>query len=220
MNKDVTPITRFIIADDDDIVIKLLYESLFLNNDHFELLAIASDGRQLIEHCQNFEADIVITDIDMPVVNGIAAIKNVRELQIPVKFIALSNYSNHAYYKHLLDAGANAYVLKDLQYTFFELKKAIEQVKKDCFYLDSKVKVNRESQPVTDTVIDPVNELNSSERKVARLIYAGRTVNQISREIGKSPKTIEKYRTDVYEKLGVKNAIELVKFIALHDLTF
>jgi DNA-binding NarL/FixJ family response regulator len=55
---------------------------------------------------------------------------------------------------------------------------------------------------------------------VARLIYAGRTVNEISQEIGKSPKTIEKYRTDMYEKLGVKNAIELVKFIAVHNLTF
>jgi DNA-binding NarL/FixJ family response regulator len=108
-------------------------------------------------------------------------------------------------------------VLKDLQYTFYELKKAIQGLKQEDFYLDSKIRMPREHVPVAQHA-DPINDLNSYERKITRLTYAGKTIKEISVETGKSPKTVEKYRSDIYVKLGVKNAIELVKFIALHNL--
>lgn len=211
------PVSNIIIADDDDIVIELLKDELFKNNAAYHLLAVAHDGAELVESCRAHRPDLVITDIDMPVMNGLTAIKKIREMNKQVKLIALSSYNNYSYYKHLLEVGANGYVMKDLQFTFYELKKAIQGLKHDAFYLDSRVRTPKEPAPPTNTV-DPINDLNFYERKITRLTYAGKTIKEISEETGKSPKTVEKYRSDIYVKLGVKNAIELVKYIAMHNL--
>ena len=103
---------KILLADDHAVVRKGL--QLFIGyEDNMQLVAEASDGDELIEMIQNHEADVLLLDLDMPKMNGITAIRKIKEMAPDLKIIVLTMHPEDIYGKTAMQMGASGYVIKD-----------------------------------------------------------------------------------------------------------
>lgn len=99
---------RVLLADDQPMLAKL---RKMLESD-FEVVGMVSDGRSLVEAAFQWKPDIIVTDISMPILNGITAARKIRHVLPRMKFIFLTMHSDHGYRMAAAGVGASAYILK------------------------------------------------------------------------------------------------------------
>jgi DNA-binding NarL/FixJ family response regulator len=191
-----------------------------------EVVGEAANGREAIRNIQQVCPDIVILDIAMPEMNGIEAAVRIRELCSDAQIIILSMHSSSEHIFRALQAGAQAYVLKESAGE--ELVEAIHAVRMGRRYL---------SQKISDTLIDdyvrsvsrqrgiegeqpsPLERLTAREREVLQLVVEGKSSAEIAGLLYLSPKTVETYRSRLMRKLDIEDLPTLVKFAIQHGLT-
>lgn len=208
-----------IIADDHEIFRDGL--ALMLSKQEtMSLIGQASDGRELIQMAKERQPDIILTDIKMPLVDGIAATRLLLQQHPDLKIIALSMSEEEGLIVEMLEAGAKGYLLKNADKQ--EILEAINTVHEgDIFYC--RHTSARLASLIVKSKFDPhkkkAEELfTDREIDIIRLICRQHTAQEIGDKLFISRRTVEGYRTRILEKMEVKNTAGVVIFALKHNL--
>jgi DNA-binding NarL/FixJ family response regulator len=197
-----------LLADDHDIVIAGL--RLVLDQPDIEIVGAVKDGRALVQAAQNLKPDVVITDLTMPLLNGIDAARRIRVRNPEVKIIFLTMHPDVGYAKEALALGNCGYVLKSS--VADELPLAIRTVLEGGTYVAQAI-----AEPVMRALETKPRErpsadrLTSRQREVLQLLAEGHSVKQIAFSLNVSPRTVEFHKYRIMEELGVRTMAELVR---------
>ena len=196
-----------LLTDDHQIIIDGL-KSLLKNQDEINVAAEACNGREAIRILELISIDVLLMDIDMPVMNGIDALKEIRKNHPKVKIIILSMHNEAGMIKSLIDLGANGYLLKSCSQT--ELIDAIKKVVLGQSYFSS---------DVTLALLKPAakqgqqNEiLTEREIEILKLIAGGFSNKEIGDQLFISHRTVDTHRTNLMKKLDVSNIAGLISY--------
>jgi DNA-binding NarL/FixJ family response regulator len=213
MNKAAAPL-RILLADDHVTVrhgLKLLIDS----QPDMNVVSEVSDGEAAIRGALELKPDVVVMDISMPGMNGLAATKKLKQQQPNAAIITLTRHSDDAYLQELLRAGALGYVLK--QSAPAELLQAIRAAAAGKAYLDSTLAkrvtsgfLAREGRTKEAGAV-----LTDREAEVLRRIASGYSNKETAARLSLSVKTVEAHKANAMRKLGLKGRIDIVKYALL-----
>ncbi|MDH4109079.1 MAG: response regulator transcription factor [Gammaproteobacteria bacterium] len=208
---------RIMIVDDHTIMRDGL-QALISGEPGFEVVGTAADGKTAIRNVAALQPDIILMDLTMPGTSGIDAIAHIKRQHPNVKVIALTFHKEDRYIHATLEAGADAYVLKDDSRA--ELFTALRSVLSGKSYL---------SPSICDRIVagylagndggskEPSWEiLTKREREVIKLIAEGHKTRQIAEYLSLSPKTVEKHRTNLMKKLDL-HSVSAVTLYAIQN---
>jgi DNA-binding NarL/FixJ family response regulator len=205
---------KIVIVDDH----KLIRDSLsqILNNHHrYEVVAACSDAEEGVDQAKNHQPHVVITDINMPGMNGFDAITLIKEQCATTKIIGMSLHTQPSYAIRMIRGGALAYVTKSSP--LGELFKALDAVLDGKRYLCNQIKNALTEQAMSDENDKYRFELLSGrEIEIINLISRGLSSKEIAGELFVSKKTVEVHRYNILKKLNLTNAAALVNFININ----
>jgi len=202
---------RILIADDHALVrsgIRLLVESL----DGVEVVAEAGDGLEALALVQAHRPDILLLDLALPGLNGLALLERMRDLPDMPRVIVLSMHAGPEYVARALNAGAGGYLLKDS--AFDELASALDAVAAKRRYLSRALDpgvIERFCDGLRDGE-DDLGVLTPRQRQILQLIAEGQGTRQIAKRLHVSVKTVETHRAQLMERLGIHDVAGLVRF--------
>ena len=208
-----------VIADDHEIFRDGLALMLSKQED-IALVGQAENGRELVEMVEKLNPDIVITDIKMPLLDGIEATKQLLKKNADRKIIALSMFDEDNLIIEMLEAGAKGYLLKNADKK--EILEAIVTVYEDnifyCRHTTSKL-----ASMIVKSRFDPQKKkqgvgFTDREKEIIRLICRQQTAQQIGNQLFLSKRTVEGYRTKIMEKMDAKNTAGVVIFALKNNL--
>ena len=210
---------RVFFADDHQIVREGL-RTLLKKQPDMEVVGEAENGRKTVQLVQELLPNVVIMDIAMPDLNGIEATRQIIANTPGVKVIALSMHSDRRFVVGILNAGASGYLLKDC--AFEELINAIRAVVANRIFLSPKIVetvIKDFSHLFQKLDISVFSNLTSREREVLQFLSEGKTTKQIAFHLDVSVKTVETYRQQIMDKLGIYSIAELTKYAIREGLT-
>ena len=204
---------RVLIADDHAIVREGLRQLLNGQRD-MEVAGEAEDGRQALEKVKSFHPDVILLDIAMPHLNGLEVISLIKEAAPETQVVVLSMHSKETYVQQVLSSGALGYVLKASPST--DILEAIRMAHRDEYFLSSRLKAEVIGKYLKTKRSAPAlrgyDLLTEREQQVFRLVAQGHSTSRIADILCVSPKTVEKHRTSLMNKLVVHDRLELLKY--------
>ena len=211
---------RVFIVDDHQIVLEGI-KSLFENNDNIEVVDVAANGKQAIEKIDRCNVNIVLMNIEMPVMNGCEATQIITDKYPDIKVIAFTMYNERALINNMLNAGAKGYLLKNIGKK--ELVKAIIKVNKGEEYFSSEIPITL-LKPLPQVLhkykqLDIlISHLTHRETEVLKHIALGMSNSEIGNELTISPRTVDSHRTNLMKKLSVHNIAGLIRYAIENQL--
>lgn len=204
---------RVIIADDHEIF-RDGFKVMMKKQEVIELIAEADNGKELVELTRTHQPDVIITDIKMPQMDGIAATKKIKELFPHIEVVALSMFDEENLIIDMLEAGAKGYLLKNTNKN--EVTQAVQAVYKGEIYYGNHT-TNRLAQMIAKSRFDPYQKggrpaFNEKELEIIRLICQEFSNKEIATQLDLSTRTIEGYREKILEKTGAKNTAGIVVY--------
>jgi len=212
---------RILIAEDDSLLRRTLVELLQLE-EGFEVVSHVGNGQQAIEHAGVYQPDVLLTDIDMPLMNGIELTRKVKELLPDCAVVILSKFGDDENLFSAIKAGASGYVLKDAGVD--EIKHAISEAKHGEGHLNPALVARvlaefsrvAEAKPSSRQVFA---ELTRREIEVLELIGKGMKNKAIADQLCLSEKTVKTHVTAVLRKLEVNDRTEAALLAQRHGLS-
>ena len=212
---------RIVLAEDHETVrqgLRLLLEA----QPGMQVVGEAGNGREALAQCASLHPDIVVMDVTMPEINGLAATREIRAKHERIAVVALTRHIDEAYVQELLNAGAAAYVLK--QSDSSQLIRAIHAAAEGRLYLDDAVAagvtrdyLRKHARPATHIAM-----VSDRESEVLRQIAWGFSNKEIAQALDLSIKTVEVHKANATRKLGLRGRIDIVRYAVLqgwlHDL--
>jgi len=179
--------------------------------DKYEVAGEAGNGQEFLDLLEQELPDIVLLDIEMPVMDGIAA-ANVAMGKYPdLKIITLSMYGEEDYYYQMVDAGVKGFLLKNSDMN--EVKNAIDTVVDGGNYFSSELLQNLvNSLRTSSKTREPQAELSEREIEILILICQGLSNQEIADQLFISKRTVDKHRANILEKSQCKNTAQLVMY--------
>jgi len=202
---------KIAIVDDHQILragLKVLLQCI----DNTDIVIEASNGKEFIEQLEVTTPDLVIIDINMPVMNGAEAVKIARKKIPNLKIIVLSMNREEHFFKTMNDLGVDGYIIKESDYE--ELEHAIETVLKGVKYFSQELLLSMVNNKPTHMKIN----LSDREQEVLNYMCKGLSANEIADKLFISPRTVEKYRSDLLLRTESANSISLVVFAIKNGL--
>ena len=211
---------KLMIVDDHPVIsdgLKILLSDV----KNIDVAATASNGKEALTVLKTKAVDVILLDIDMPVMNGIDAAPLILSAHPKIKIIALTSYSEKTLIKKMSDAGASGYLLKNVKKE--EIVTAIQNVFKGEKYFGGEVAIhlakNDAAEMLSNTVQHELTKLLSErEMEVLQLIANGFSNNAIAEKLFVSPKTVDNHRTTIMRKLNVHNVAGLVRIAIQNKL--
>lgn len=198
---------RILLADDHTIVLEGLQRLVV---EEFELVGAVLDGEALIRAAKETKPDVIVTDISMPVMNGIEAVRRLRDDDVEAKLIVLTMHSDVQLAVEALRAGVSGYLLKHSAGE--ELIRAVHEVLDGRTYLSpliaQDVLAHLLEEP--DAKHSPADRLTPRQREVLQLVAEGRSLKQIATALSISRRTAESHKYELMRSLGVGSTAELV----------
>ena len=204
-----------VLLVDDHAVLRQGLKVLLSQEADIQVVGEAENGREALERIAELQPNVVVTDISMPGLNGIETTRQLRRQYPEIKVVVLSMHADEEYVFQVLNAGAAGYVLK--QSDSIEILTAIRAVLADGSFLSPMI-----SQTVIDGYIrnarnqdeqqDELTLLTPREREVLQLLAEGLSNREIAAQLSISVKTVETHRSNMMNKLEVKNKTELIKY--------
>lgn len=206
---------RILLADDHRIVLDGL---LHLLEREFTVAGTASDGLQLIEEAKRLQPDVIVADISMPLLNGIDAVKRLREEGCSAKVVFLTMHPDMVYATRALEAGGSAYVLKHSASD--ELVTAIRTVLAGGSFISSALRTPSLQEHLDETRRRgrETIELTQRQREVLQLLAEGKSAKEIGAILGISARTVETHKYKMMDDLGVKTGAQLIQHAIRHGL--
>lgn len=207
---------KILLVDDHPVVRKGLHSCL-ANRDNLKIVGEAADGAESIQKAKELEPDIVLMDINMPGMDGLAVTETLRKEAPQIKVLVLSMHSTRDYVLRIIKAGARGYVLKDAPTE--ELLRAIEAVNAgDAFFSPSVARIALNQYVAESDDRDPISKLSDREREVLVQIANGKSNKEIASLLGIGVRTIETHRERIMRKLDIHSVAGLTKFAISHGL--
>jgi two-component system response regulator NreC len=209
--------TRVIIADDHAIV-RTGLRALLTSEPSLQLVGEATGGYEAVEMVTNSRPDILVLDLSMPDLDGIAVTKKLISLYPELKILILTLHEDDALLREAIKSGASGYVLKRAAES--ELISAIQFVMRGDMYIDPSMLryLIDETGRSTGANQESVEALTPREIDVLKLIVQGYTNRQIGEVLSISVRTVEGHRSNLSGKLGVSSRVELVRYAREHGL--
>ncbi|MFV0592805.1 MAG: response regulator [Draconibacterium sp.] len=198
--------TKIILVDDHAIVLDGL-KSLLAKLANAEVVAIASTAEEGLRVLKETGAQLVITDINMPGMDGLEMIKTIRTKFPPTKIIVLSLHDEPHYIRNILKNRVQAYILKNDTST--ELLTAVDHVLKGKIYLSSRINQIMMAQLDEDATEKLLTE---REIQIIKLIAREKSSKEIASELFISDRTVETHRKNILRKTNSKNIVGLIRF--------
>lgn len=208
---------RILLVDDQRLVLEGV-RILLQSRPELEVLGTAANGRDSVDAARKLRPDMVLMDVEMPIMNGVEATRRILRFLPDTQILGVSMYLDSRKITDMLNAGARGYVLK--QYSFDELFRAIKTVHGGHVYLcPAAAGVLVETMQRRDEVVARGELLSPREREVLQLIAEGFTTKEIAGQLGLSVKTVETHRKKVMNKLQLNNTAALTKYAIREGLT-
>ena len=199
------PITRVVLADDHDLVRSGIKALLGMVTD-VQVVAEARNGAELVTLVDALMPDVVMTDIAMPGMDGIAAIAEIHRRHPDVLLLVLSMYDSVDVVKRAVAAGASGYVMKDAP--AFELGQSVRSVMATGTYFSPAI-AQRLLQPAEASATD---DLTQRQIEILKFIAMGKASKEIAFELGLSPKTVDVHRGRIMERLRLNDIASLTRY--------
>jgi DNA-binding NarL/FixJ family response regulator len=200
-----------LLVDDHQIIIDGL-QSLIENAEGIRVISQANNGREALGILKILDVDVVLMDIDMPVMNGLDAAKIIHENYAATRVIILSMHGDRALIKELIKMGVDGYLLKNASKD--ELLNAIKMVASGDRYFSSDVTVSllNDEPAYNKTLTKSGLKLTAREIEILKLIAEGFTNKEIGEQLFISHRTVDTHRTNLMKKLNINNVAGLISF--------
>ena len=216
----MTPDTlKVAIADDHQIFRSGVILSLKPYS-HIKFVLEASNGQELIDGIEKDIPDIVLLDLRMPEMDGIETTKYLNKHYPQIRILILTMFEDERFVGHLMDSGANGYLLKSTDPS--EIVHAFADVMENGFYLNNFVnrvliKKNYAKQKFSPNLNSELT-ITDKEKEVLSLVCMEFTAQEIAQRMNISPRTVEAIKDRLMERFGVKNSVGLVFFAMKNSL--
>lgn len=210
------------LAEDNDLLASSIEEKLELFSDEFKFCYRAENGKRLLEMLETEDGiDVILMDIEMPVMNGIEAAEKLKQKYPAVKVIMLTVFDDEENIFRSIRAGASGYLLKDE--TPDKIAGGIKSIMEGGAPMSPTIAAKslellRNPLKVDEPVEDSDYELTKRETEVLEELSTGLDYNQIAEKLFVSPKTVRKHIENIYKKLQVHNKIEAIQKARKHKL--
>jgi len=199
---------RVLLADDHTFLLQTCKKML---EAEFDIPAIFTDGRALLEAAPKLEPDVIVLDIGMPLLNGLDAGRELKKLMPRAKLIFLTMYPDPELAREAIRLGASAYLLKTSAAS--ELVRAIREAMKGRLYVTPAIAKAIEDAFIKNPSVTHISkELTPRQREVLQLLAEGRPMKEAAYILDVSTRTIAFHKYRMMEQLGLKSSAELIQF--------
>jgi DNA-binding NarL/FixJ family response regulator len=205
-----------ILLVDDHALVTDGIRALLQGENRFTIKGEANNGQMALEMLNILKIDLVLMDIDMPIMNGIDAIKQIKKDFPTVKVVVLTMHDEKAMITKLLNLGADGYLLKNSSKQ--ELIHCILGVANDERYISSEATAILLRVDESKSNAGPLSQLTEREVEIVKLIAEGHSNKEIGDKLFISHRTVDTHRTNLMGKLGVHNVAGIVKFAIVNGL--
>jgi DNA-binding NarL/FixJ family response regulator len=209
------PIIRIMIVDDHEIFrsgLKMVINKL----GYAKVVAEAADGMELLEVLQNEETDLILMDIEMPVMNGVEATRKVLEKYPHIKVIALTMYKEDAYIQSMIESGVKGFLIKNIRKDV--LDRAIQAVYNGKTYYSEELWDYFTKSITKDDKQEETNSYTKREMEVLALLAEGLSNKEIADRLFVSERTIVGHKSNLMAKTNTKNTVSLLAFAIRNGL--
>jgi DNA-binding NarL/FixJ family response regulator len=204
---------RVLVIDDHTIVRDGICSLLALAGD-IDVVGEAANGRDGLEKVGKLLPDVVLTDMAMPIMDGLEAIRRIHKEFPDINILVLTQYDDKDHVFPAIQAGANGFISKTAASS--ELTSGIRAVFAGASYLSPSIAKlfveDHQRGPLPERKNDPYEQLTDREREILKLAVEGYKTRQIAEMLAITPKTVEGHKTNLMNKLGIHNTLELVKY--------
>ena len=204
-----------LLVDDHDLVrtgIKRILDDV----SGVKVIAEARTGEEAIRLGRQLKPDVVLMDVKMPGIGGFEATRKLLRINPDIKVLIVTTCNNDVYPARLLQVGAAGYLTKGSSMN--EMIQAIRAVHAGQRYISPEIASRLAFRHVSDDTESPFDSLSERELQVMLMITNGTKVQDIAEKLCLSPKTVNSYRYRIFEKLDVKNDVELTLLAIRHGL--
>lgn len=198
---------KVLVVDNHPIIrtgLKLLFES----SSEIKVVGSVGSGIEIFEFIRRHPVDVIISEIDLPELNGITALRAVKKEHHDIKVVMFSQQPEEIYAISVLKAGASAYISKTVDTA--TIKEAILKVYNGGIYLSDKMAKHLTFNETKKSTSKLYKRLSMREVEVLKLISSGKKNKEIAVELGINEKTVSTYKARLYKKLNVTNIVDLI----------
>lgn len=211
---------KVLVADDHTMFVDGI-ESILKNENDIEIVGRAYDGKAVLDIASHQQFNIVLLDVNLPILNGLEVCKELQKSYPFIKVLAISMFNEESYVTEILNHGAKGYILKNTGRE--ELLKAIRTVASGDSYFSKEVTetimkglMNRRKASNKSNTLIP--KLSRREKEVLKLIAQEFTTQEIADALYISLKTVESHRSSLLSKLNARNSVGLVRIAMENSL--
>jgi DNA-binding NarL/FixJ family response regulator len=209
-----SPAVITVLLVDDHAIVRAGIERLLVATGEYEVVGTAADGEEAIARAHELQPDVVVMDLSMPVLDGVAATRAIVAERPEVRVVVLTSFADRTRVSEAIDAGAAGYVLKDAEPE--ELLRAVQSVVRGEMPIDPRVTkglLDREGSGGGAPV-----ELTDREREVLACVAEGLPNKLVARRLGISEKTVKTHLTRIFERIGVTDRTQAALWARDHGL--
>ena len=204
-----------VLLVDDHELVRTGIEALLNSTENIAVVGVAESGEQALRAVEKFTPDVVLMDVNMPGIGGGEACRRLLRSHPHIKLIALSVHNDGPIPQQMLQLGVKGFISKNSPVE--EMVSAIQLVMRGKRYLCSDVANYLAFSSLPGNEGSPFARLSQRESEVVALILQGKTIQEMSKMLVLSDKTINTYRYRIYEKLQVKNDVELTRLAVKYN---
>ena len=198
---------------DNCMVVRQRLKSLLESKSNFKVVGEANNGKEAVSQVKMLHPDIVLMDVEMPVMNGLKATRIINQQSPHTKIIIMTTFDNAEYVRQSIKFGARGYLLKTA--SLEELALAIELVFKDCIYMKHEIfdRIRDNFGENNDeSLVLAVQQLTTREKEVLNLLATGAKNKEIARSLCLSESTVKNYVSRILGRLQLRDRVQAALF--------
>jgi DNA-binding NarL/FixJ family response regulator len=206
---------KLLIADNHPIIRKGL-ELLFSASSNIEVVASVDNGEAILDQVKRMPVDIILTEIDLPKINGLTVLRILKSDFPNIKTIIFSGQPEEVYALNSIKAGASGYISKSIN--IITINEAILKVNDGGIFLSDEMSRQLKMGKRMNTAGSYYKKLSTREAEVLKLLCVGKKNKEVAKELDVNEKTVSTYKARLMRKLKVTNLVDLVNQAKLADL--
>ncbi|WP_298900220.1 response regulator transcription factor [uncultured Psychroserpens sp.] len=206
-----------VLVVDNHPIVTTGFQLLFENHDDIQVIGTVGSGVEIFEFVRRHDVDVIVSEIELPELNGITALRAIKKEHSQINIIMFSYHPEEIYAISTIKAGASGYVSKSESTD--TITKAIKSAYNGEIYLSNKMSKHLNYNDTRQSKSRIYKRLSTREVEVLKLLSSGKKNKEIAQELDINEKTVSTYKARLFKKLNVTNLIDLVNQGKQLDLT-